>query len=89
MAETGTTVENTDATEDSGNRYNLCQRSGFKAKPGELVRDGYGSMVLPEYAEPRHPQDLIRSRPEHQTGAVRPEQDNVFLSDGEVTADSL
>ena len=89
MAEAGTTIENTSATQDSGNRYNTCERSGFKAKPGELVMDGYGSMVLPEFAEPRHTLDRVRARPEHQTGSTRPEQTDNFLSDGDVTADSL
>ena len=58
----GTTIENTGATTDSGNRYEICQRSGFRAKPGELVKDGYGIWCLPEYADRRHPSDFDRRR---------------------------
>ena len=90
MAEAGTTISNSTASQDSGNRYNVCERSGWKCRPGSLVRDGQtGAMVLPEFAEPRHDLDRVRARPEHQTGSTRPEQTDNFLADGEVTADSL
>lgn len=69
----GTPIENTNATTDTPNRYNICDRSGFKAKPGELVRTWDGLMVLPEFWEPRNMQDLVTSRPERQRGAKRPE----------------
>ena len=70
-----TDITNDNATTDGVNRYNVCQRSGFRAKPGELVRDGYGAMVLPEYAESRHPQDAVRSTgpDEPNRGAIRPD----------------
>ena len=87
----GTVVENTNATIDAINRYNICQRSGYRAKPGGLVRDGYGAMVLPEFAEPRHPQDYVRSivdRPNR--GAMRPDDTGreIFIST-EITQDDL
>ena len=56
------------------NANNVCQRSGFKAKPGELVQDAYGYWVLPEYAERfRHPQERVRVKAEKLEGARRPE----------------
>ena len=36
LDETGA-ITNTLASEDSGNRYNVCQFSGFRALPDELV----------------------------------------------------
>ena len=70
----GTLIQNLNATTDSLNRYNICARTGFKQKPGTLVRDGYGEMVRPESAEPRHPQERVKSQPESQRGALRPEE---------------
>ena len=68
-----TMILNPNATTDSLNRYNICSRSGFRVKPGELVKDGYGEMVRPESAEPRHMQERVKSQPESQKGALRPE----------------
>lgn len=89
----GHSLLNPDAVPDSENRYNICQRSGFKALPGELVRDGYGYWVLPRFAETRHPQDFIKSRAEKLEGPQQPEQDDVFVDvpeldfSGELPAD--
>jgi hypothetical protein len=69
----GTIIENTNAVEDTKNRYNICDVSGFKAKPGELVRRWDGMWVLPEFNEPRNQQDFAYSRSEKQRGAKRPE----------------
>ena len=69
----GTAIENNDAVEDTKNRYNICDVSGFKAKPGELVRRWDGMWVLPEFNEPRNQQDFAYSRSEKQRGAKRPE----------------
>ena len=68
-----TPITNSTATTDTPNRYNICQRSGFRAKPGELVKDAYGEMVLPEFADSRHDQEFVRVRAENQQGAKRPE----------------
>ena len=88
----GTLIQNLNATTDSLNRYNICARTGFRQKPGTLVKDGYGEMVRPESAEPRHPQERVKSQPESQRGALRPEPigDETFIdSDNPVTADDL
>ena len=79
----GTLIQNLNATTDSLNRYNICARTGFRQKPGTLVKDGYGEMVRPESAESRHPQERVKSQPESQRGALRPEPigDETFITD--------
>ena len=81
-------VANDNAVEDSGNRFNVCQRSGFRALPGELVKSGYGEMVLPKYSEPRHMQDFVTNRAEELPGSPRNEAPDVFITD-EITQDDL
>ena len=92
MSESGTTIENTNASTDTDNRYSICDRSGFRAKPGELKETWDGLMVLPQFWEARNEQDFIRSKAEKQRGALRPEPVNnpTFIdSDNPVTADDL
>jgi len=89
----GTSITNSGATTDTGNRYEVCQRSGFRAKPGTLVKDPYTKMwVLPEFVEPLHPQLFVKSRGDRlSSGAVAPDDtgSETFLAVGEVTADDL
>ena len=88
----GVQILNPNATTDSLNRYNICARTGFRQKPGTLVKDGYGEMVRPESAEPRHPQERVKSQPESQRGALRPEPigDETFITDDDpVLAEDL
>jgi hypothetical protein len=80
-------IQNATAGPDSGNRYEICQVSGFKAKAGGLVKRWDGMMVLPEYTEPRHPQDFIKSTPDHIEGAQRPEAADVFVSTSTAPSD--
>lgn len=83
-----TEITNTNATEDTKNRYNVCQVSGFKAKPGELVQRWDGLWVLPKFNEERHPQDRVRTRHESQQGSIRPEGADTFITTL-VSADDL
>ena len=85
--ETGS-ITNTEAVQDSSNRYNVCQFSGFRALPDELVESGYGELVLPKYAEPRHMQDFVTNRAEELPGSPRNEAPDVFITD-EITIDDL
>ena len=89
MAEAGTTIANSNATTDVPTQYTICDRTGFRVLPHELMRDGYGMMVRPESYESRHPQEMVRSTTDKQTGSVRPEAPDRFLADGEVTAGDL
>ena len=77
--------------EDTSN-YVICDRSGFKVKPGELRQTWDKLLVLDEFWEARHPQDTIRRvTPERQRGAVRPEEINnpTFVGANEVGIDDL
>ena len=70
--------------------YLICDRSGFKVKPSEGLKEEWnGLMVRASDWEARHPQDLIRGKPEQQKGSPRPEQTDVHLSIGDVTVDDL
>lgn len=89
MANEGTSVTNSNASTDVPSNYSICARTGFRVLPGRLIKDGYGQWVRPESADQRHPQELVRSRPEKQRGSVSPEGTDTFLADGEVTADDL
>ncbi len=75
-----TDITNDSAGPDSG-KYNICQRSGRKAKPGELVKEAFTqAWVLPEFADP-YPQNLrIEAIAENLEGALRPEGDDIFIS---------
>ena len=94
LAIIGTQIENDNATTDTQNRYNICDRSGFKAKPGELVQTWDGYWVLPQFYEPRNIQDFVTSKAENQKGATRPEPvgSERFIEDefpNDVTQDDL
>ena len=71
---------NSDATTSVPNHYEICDRTGFRVRPGTLVKEWNGLMVRPESYEARHPQDFVRSRSDKQTGSVRPEQSDRFIS---------
>lgn len=79
----GTFILNATATTDTPNRYEICDRSGFKAKPGELVKTWDNLWVLPEFWEPRNLQDFVRNKAEQQRGATRPEPvgNETFIED--------
>jgi hypothetical protein len=69
----GTRIRNPNAEEDAGNRYNICSRTGYRAKPGELVKDAYGELVRADSQDELHPADMPhKSRPERHKGPLRP-----------------
>lgn len=72
----------------------ICDRCGFKKWNYELRREWQGLRVCKDTCwEPRHPQDLVRGKPDKQTPPwVRPEGDDIDVSIGsgnEVSADDL
>ena len=87
----GALITNADATSDVPSNYVICDRSGFRVKPGELMKDGYGWMVRSRSWEPKHPQDFVRARAEKLEGSKRPEQTDRFIGvdEPEVTAADL
>ena len=85
----GLEITNPDATPNPSSHV-ICQRSGFKYKPGVLVQEWNGLWVHPKYAEPKHPSDFgTPNRAERLTGSPRPESKDIFVSENEVTADDL
>jgi hypothetical protein len=45
----------------------VCWQSGFKCKASQVVRNWQGYYVLPEFNEPRQPQDFVKGIPDNQT----------------------
>ena len=86
MAEEGTPIANATANAASASSYNVCQRTGFRVKPGKLVQEWTGLWVLPEVCDRRSMQDFVRTEAESLTGPEKPEQSDYFIdsiSDGD------
>ena len=81
-------ITNTAAIQDTDNRFNVCQFSGFRALPDELVESGYGELVLPKFAEPRQMQERVRVKAEQLEGSPRNEIPDTFITT-EITIDDL
>lgn len=74
----------------SGGGYTLCQRTGFKVRYDDTVREWTGLRVLKEHADPRHPLD--RQTPKRDVMRYRaqvPEPPDEFLTTNQVTWDDL
>ena len=68
--------------------YSVCEKSGRKAYPGELVKDPYsGLMVLKKYVDNQFEERAYRST--HRNGVEMAEQDDRFLTDNEIQASDL
>lgn len=73
-----------------GDHLVICDLSGFRCWASETVVQWNGLRVLRRFAEQRHPQDFIRGVKDDPTVRnPRPEQDDVFLSAGDVTPEDL
>ena len=71
-----------------GSWNRVCDRTGFKIKAEGTRKEWTNSIVRKESWEPRQPQDLLRSRPDHQQiPDPRSEQDDRFLDPNEVLED--
>lgn len=73
-----------------GDHYVICDMCGFQCRRSECKKNWKGQIVCSEDYEKRHPQDLIKSRPER--GGVkdaRPEPEHYFVGVNEVTPDDL
>jgi len=87
--QTGTEIVNTDSTTLVPVNYEICQVSGIRVLPSEIVKRWDGAWVREQSNDQRHSQEFLRSRSDKLIGSVSPEQDNVFLVDGEVKASDL
>ena len=84
----GTPITNSNATTSVPVNYVICDRTGFRLIPDNLVKDGYGGMVRKSSVDPVHPQDRVRGVTERQKGSVSPEGDDTFISTA-ITPDDL
>jgi len=71
--------------------YNvICDASGFKVKASECRMQWDGLFVKKEFWEARHPQDFVKAVKDRQRVPIaRDEQAYVFMTDGDVTPESL
>ena len=72
---------NSNATTSVPNNYVICERTGFKIRPDELVTEWNGSQVRRKSFETRHPQDFVRGKPERLSGSPSPEQTDQYIED--------
>ena len=68
----------------------ICDRTGFAIYSSDARKEWNGLLVRSKSFEARHPQDFVRGIPDHQSVRdARPPQNPVFLTDNEVTPESL
>ena len=74
-----------------GGFYRLCQRCGFRRRNYETKKEWTGLIVCEDTCwEPKHSQDNVRGIKDRQrVPDPRPEPADDFLSENEVTRDSL
>jgi hypothetical protein len=68
----------------------VCDRTGFKIKSGDSVKEWNGLRVRKQSAEPRHPQDKLKAVSDNQTVRdARPRAEHRYVGVNEVTAADL
>ena len=89
----GTDITNPLASNEPETEYTtVCDLSGFTVNKGEIMRktwDGYS--VLERFWEPRHPQDMVRAKPERtepKQGKPRPDDEFIDIL-APITPDDL
>lgn len=67
-----------------GDHWVQCQRTGMIIRSSDARLEWTGLIVAKEVWEPRHPQDLLRGRPDNfaAVGIVNPEAADVFIESG-------
>lgn len=78
--EEGTGIVNEDAVPFPSN-YEICDRTGFRLRRGELKEEWTGAMVDPRSWERRNVQDFVRGVGDELHGSKRPEQDDQFVTE--------
>jgi hypothetical protein len=74
----------------SGDHYVICDECGFKVRASETKMRWDRLRVCKKDWEPRHPQDFVRGKRDKQrVPNPRPETLDLFLSENQVTRDSL
>ena len=73
-----------------GEFWRICDRCGQKVRQSETKKTWDGLWVCHKDFELRHPQDFVKGRKDKQSvPEPRPEPTDYFLSDNEVTQESL
>jgi hypothetical protein len=74
-----------------GGFYRICDRCGFERRNYDTRKEWTGLIVCAdECYETRHPQDSVRGvKDKQKVPSPRPEPTDYFLTDNEVTRDSL
>lgn len=73
-----------------GDSKACCDVCGFDYKQSQLRKRWDGAMVCSKDWEPRHPQDFVKARPEHNNVKdARPSPEPRFVEANEITPDSL
>lgn len=73
-----------------GGRHLISQRSGFRIRSEDSVRDPYAKIwVHKDEVDERNPQEFVRGRRERPKKARSPEPPDRFLTTNQVTRDSL
>ena len=63
-----------------GDFWRIDDRSGFKVRSSDTAQEWTGLIVRKKDWEPRHPQDFVRGRPDHQNvPKPRPEPPPIFI----------
>lgn len=84
-----TTIPGTD-TFVLGDYYVVCDICGFQYRRSECKKNWKSQIVCPEDFEKRHPQDLIKIRPErNHVKDARPTPEYYFVGTNEVTPEDL
>lgn len=74
----------------AGDPYVLCQRTGFKVRKSQVVREWTGLRVLKGHEDQRHPSDKKKALRDKQVfRRAVPEPSDIFLALNQVTKDSF
>lgn len=64
-----------------GSFYRICDRTGFKVRAEDTREEWNGAIVSKSVYEARHPQDMVRGKPDNQmVHNPRPRQPDVWVA---------
>jgi hypothetical protein len=66
--------------------YEVCQKSGFKVKPGQLAQQWDGAFVRADLIDKRHPQEFVRGLRERVLPPAPPELADSFIDHSQFIA---
>jgi hypothetical protein len=84
----GTIIENPNAEVDGFGKYEIDDRTGFRLRPGEQVKEWTGFSVRPKSRDDRNLQEFRLGTDKKLSAAKRPEGEDQFISSS-VSAEDL